>query len=98
MMKTTGEYLNLLRQFKQDHANEYGIVRIGIFGSVARGEQGHDSDVDIFYEGDSMGLKSLVGLPTTLEKLFNAPVDVVRKHKNLRPKFIQTIEKEVIYV
>lgn len=26
---------------------QYGIIRIGIFGSVARGEQSEDSDVDI---------------------------------------------------
>jgi predicted nucleotidyltransferase len=97
-MKTTNEYISLLRQFKQEHAAEYGIVRIGIFGSVARGEQSNDSDVDIFYEGPSLGLKSLVRLPTELEKLFNTPVDVVRKHKNLRPNFIQSIAKDIIYV
>ena len=97
-MKTTYEYIHLLRQFKQEHAAEYGIVRIGIFGSVARGEQIEGSDIDIFYEGTSMGLKSLVGLPMALENFLQIPVDVVRKHKNLRPNFVQTIEKDIIYV
>lgn len=45
-MKTT-DYLRLLRQYKESFADKYGIERIGIFGSVARGEQTKDSDVDI---------------------------------------------------
>ena len=97
-MKTTREYIHLLRQFKQEHADEYGIIRMGIFGSVARGEQIEGSDIDIFYEGTSMGLKSLVGLPTELETFLETPVDVVRKHKNIRSNFIQTIERDIIYV
>ena len=97
-MKTTGEYIHLLRQFKQKHASEYGIVQIGIFGSVARGEQIEESDIDIFYEGPSMGLKSLVGLPKALEEFLGIPVDVLRKHKNLRPNLVQTIERDIIYV
>ena len=76
----TNEYLNKLRQFKQQYATEYGIERIGIFGSTARGENTGDSDIDIYYEGKSMGLKSLVDLPMQLEEFLGMPVDVVRKH------------------
>jgi predicted nucleotidyltransferase len=46
-MKTTNEYIHLLRDYKRNHAAEYGIERMGIFGSVARGEQRKDSDVDV---------------------------------------------------
>ena len=35
----TIDYLQLLRQYKAEVADKYGIKRIGIFGSVARGEQ-----------------------------------------------------------
>ena len=97
-MKTTREYIHLLHQFKQERADEYGIIRMGIFGSVARGEQKEGSDIDIFYEGTSMGLKSLVGLPTELGNFLGTPVDVVRKHENIRSNFIQTIERDIIYV
>ena len=95
---TTQECVMLLSQFKALHAHEYGIERMGIFGSVARGEQKDNSDVDIFYEGASMGLKSLVQLPMELEKLLGVSVDVIRKHTNIRPRFLQQIEKEIIYV
>jgi predicted nucleotidyltransferase len=97
-MNTTETYLNLLREFKRSHAAEYGIERIGIFGSVARGEQKEDSDIDVFYDGPSLGLKSFTGLPLALEDLFGVRVDVVRNRPSLNPRFKQRIEKEVIYV
>jgi len=96
-MPTQTEYLHKLKQFKQEYASKYGIERIGIFGSVARGEQTEKSDIDIYYEGKSMGLKSLVEFPMELEKFFGAPVDVVRKHNNLRPSFLKRIQQEIIY-
>lgn len=97
-MMTTEEYLQKLKQFKLQYADEYGIERIGIFGSVARGEQTENSDIDIYYEGKSLGLKSLVSFPAELEKAFGMPVDVVRKHKNLRPSFLKRIMSEIVYV
>jgi predicted nucleotidyltransferase len=97
-MKTTNEYIRLLRDYKREHAAEYGIERMGIFGSVARGEQEEDSDIDIYYEGPSMGLKSLVRLPRELEDVLGVPVDVIRRHSNLHPAFLHRIEKEIIYV
>jgi predicted nucleotidyltransferase len=97
-MESTNEYLKKLLQFKQQYATEYGIERIGIFGSVARGEQTENSDIDIYYEGKSLGLKSLVGFPAELEKFFGMPVDVVRKHNNLRPSFVKRIMQDIVYV
>jgi len=94
----TSEYLNKLLQFKQQYASEYGIERIGVFGSTARGEQTENSDIDIYYEGKSMGLKSLVDLPMQLEEFLGMPVDVVRKHDNLRPAFVKRIMRDIIYV
>lgn len=38
-MKTTSEYIALLRKYMAENAHKYGIVRMGIFGSVARGER-----------------------------------------------------------
>jgi predicted nucleotidyltransferase len=97
-METTTHYLQKLQQFKQLYSSEYGIERIGIFGSVARGEQTEKSDIDIYYEGKSLGLKSLVEFPEKLEEYLGMPVDVVRKHSNLRPTFVKRIMKDVVYV
>ena len=97
-MKPTSEYINLLRIFKQEHANEYGINRMGIFGSVARGEQSENSDIDVFFEADKISLFRMGGLTYDLEELFGAPVDVVHSHKNINPKLKKRIEKDIIYV
>ena len=37
-MLTTVEYLSLLREYMRKNAAKYGISRMGIFGSVARGD------------------------------------------------------------
>ncbi|GHT24188.1 nucleotidyltransferase [Bacteroidia bacterium] len=97
-MATTEQYLRQLYQFKNEHGNAYGIIRIGIFGSVARGEQKEGSDLDIVYESVGMNLWDDIRLWQDLEQFFGASVDVVSLHKRLNPQFRQRIEKDVIYV
>lgn len=45
-----------LREFKRDHATQYDITEIGIFGSFARGEAREDSDVDIVFQTSAPNL------------------------------------------
>ena len=98
-MKTTDTYLRLLRKFKQFHAAEYGITRMGIFGSVARGEQTNESDVDIYFETDKkLSLFRMGGLMYDLKELFGVPVDLVHNTDRLPATFKHRIEKEIIYV
>ena len=66
-MKSTKEYIELLKEFKNKEAGHYAISRIGIFGSVARGEQTEESDVDVYIECPPMGLFRLGSLKNTLE-------------------------------
>ena len=58
-MKSRQEILALLRDFKVRKGKKYGILKMGIFGSVARDQQTESSDVDIYYEGEAQGLFSL---------------------------------------
>jgi len=98
-MKTTDTYIRLLRKFKQIHAPEYGITRMGIFGSVARGEQTNESDVDVYFETDKkLSLFRMGGLMYDLKKLFGVPVDLVHDTGRLPILFKQQIENEIIYV
>ncbi|MDO8296889.1 MAG: nucleotidyltransferase family protein [Caulobacter sp.] len=46
---TLQEALDTLRAAKP-LLDQYGVARIGVFGSVARGEAGPDSDVDVLVE------------------------------------------------
>ena len=97
-MKTTSEYLQLLKQFKDSKAMQYGIRKIGLFGSVARGEHKENSDVDVCFEGIPKGFFAIGGIKVELEELFGCSVDVVRLREKMDTFFKSQILKEVIYV
>jgi len=97
-MKDISHYLSLLSEFAGKYADRYGISRIGIFGSVARGEEKRDSDIDIYYEGKPQSLMSSFDLHGELEKLFGRKVDLIRKHSNMNKYLQERINKELIYV
>ena len=97
-MDKRAEYMNTLRRFKQEHGNEYGITRIGIFGSVARNEHTEESDVDVLVEAPVLDLLSMVGIRSQLEEMMGVPVDVVRRTEYMRPRFKARVEREVVYV
>jgi uncharacterized protein len=59
-----------------------GIVHAALFGSVARGEAGPQSDVDIMIEladNASLDIFAYAELKTFIAGLFPGPVDVVNK-------------------
>lgn len=68
----------------------YGVVRLEVFGSMARGDGGEQSDLDLLYElapGATLGWK-IEDLEAELGELFGRPVDLVSKrglHRRLRP-------------
>ena len=97
-MKTTKDYIELLQQHKKEYAENYGISRMGIFGSVARGEQTKESDIDIYFEADKISLFRMGGFMYDLQELLGVSVDLVHNTKNLKPYFRQRIEKDIIYV
>ena len=97
-MKTTRGYLQLLKDYKESRGMHYGIVRIGIFASVARGEQTENSDVDICVDLKTPNLFSLVHIKEELRQLFGCDVDIVRFRQNMDALLKQDILKEGIYV
>ena len=97
-MKSTKEYIELLRQFMQQKGAKYGISRMGIFGSVARGEQNENSDVDILFEGKA-NLLLHVRIKNELEELLGSPVDLVLMRNQLNVTSLkQSILNDVIFV
>ena len=97
-MKTTSEYLQLLKQFKETKATSYGIRKIGLFGSVARGEQKEGSDVDVCFEGNAIGLFALAHLKRELETLFGTTVDSLRMRKQLDGTALkESVLRDIIY-
>lgn len=97
-MKTKSEILRLLTLYKPTAESKYGLTRIGIFGSVARGEQTEESDVDVCYEGRVPSLLTLDLIQTDLEKLLDCNVDLVRVRSGMNTLLRQRIEREGVYV
>lgn len=63
-----------------------GVSHAALFGSVARGDNRPDSDIDIMIELDpamQMTVFDYAGLKEYIAGLFDHPVDVV-SHKNLK--------------
>lgn len=97
-MKTKDEILNLLSVYKPKAESKYGLTRIGIFGSVARGEQTDDSDVDVCYEGKAPSLLTLDLIQTELERMLGSRVDLVRVRDGMNSLLRERIRKEAVYV
>ena len=97
-MKSQKEILDLLRRYKPTAQKKYGITKLGIFGSVARGEQTPDSDVDVCYEGKAPTFLTLDMIQTELEQLFDCKVDLVRVRDNMNSLLRQRILKDGIFV
>jgi len=92
------EILQTLARFRERKQDEFGIVRIGIFSSVARGEIAGTSDVDVVVELVQPDLLLLVGIKQELEALLQEPVDVVRYRDRMNPFLKRRIEQEAVYV
>lgn len=87
-----------LAKFKQSFGLKYGLIRIGIFGSVARMENNEDSDIDIVVELEKPSLSLMYDLRENLVKLFGCNVDLIRFRDSLRPALKSNIQNEAIYV
>ena len=97
-MKTTSDVLDILRDFKPTAERDYGFTKLGVFGSVARGEQTENSDLDICYEGKVPSLLTLDLIQTELERRLGCHVDLVRIRKGMNSMLQQRIQREGMYV
>jgi predicted nucleotidyltransferase len=87
------EVLATLRAHEAE-LKDAGIVRLSVFGSVARGETGNDVDLlATFDEAHRLSLFDVVGLEQRLEDLLGADVDLVQEG-TLKDGMRQRIEQE----
>jgi len=99
-MLNTDEVLEFLRTHRQTLRSEFRIVKLGIIGSFARGEQTEESDIDLLIEfepdtddlfGKKMKLKDLI------KASFHRDVDICRE-KYTKPYIKSYLLREAIYV
>ncbi|MCX5962066.1 MAG: nucleotidyltransferase family protein [Cyanobacteria bacterium] len=91
--------LEQLRKKKDDIlaiADKYGATNLRVFGSVARGDDRPDSDIDILIDQENRwSLFDHVGMMQDLEDLLDCKVDVAVA-KGLRKRFYDRIIPEAI--
>lgn len=90
--------LDILRVFKLNNVNKYGIESLALFGSLARNEQKADSDIDILISLKTPSLYLYAGLKNDLESVLNRKVDIISAKSKLREEFKESISKDLIYV
>lgn len=92
------EILLMLRNYKSQYAEKYGIQALGVFGSVARDQSRDDSDLDICITTATPNPFVLAHIQEDLEKIVHRRVDIVRVRENMNPHLKQRIDQESIYV
>ncbi len=98
-MKSRDQILTFLTQNKRLFREEYHIIRIGLFGSYARGDQNAKSDIDLLVEFEE-NTQNLYDLKLDLKDFFRIQlgmeVDICRE-KYIKPRIRSSILKETVY-
>ena len=101
MILTTEKIKNILSEKSEYLAETYGVKKIGLFGSYAKGTQTETSDIDIIVEFETpLGFK-FMEFADYLEELLGKPVDVltVGGLQGIRiPHVAQSIRESIVYV
>jgi hypothetical protein len=92
---------NIILEFLKDHKSElkekFGLTRVGLFGSYAKGTATKDSDIDLAIEMEIKDFFLRNDLKEYLENSFKIPVDI-GYFDSFREFYKKKIEKEIIYV
>jgi len=90
--------ISLLAQSKPVLAERYGVTKLALFGSTARGTARPDSDVDVLVAFDGAASSArYFGVQFYLEDVLGCPVDLVTE-KALRAELRPFIEREAVHV
>ncbi len=92
------EILNELSENLNTWKENYGIKRIGLFGSYSRGTQNETSDIDVAVEYNDFDLSfdNYMNLKIELQDLFQKPIDLVIIN-DIKPSLRQKILSTIIY-
>jgi predicted nucleotidyltransferase len=90
--------INTINAEKHLLQSRFGVEEIALFGSYARNEANHDSDIDILVKLKERSLTNYFNLLDFLEEKLHSKIDLVTKHKDLSDSFVQFINRDIVYV
>ena len=98
-MKPRDQILTFLSHNKRLLRDKYHIIRIGIFGSYARGDQNINSDIDLLVEFED-NTQELYELKLQLKDFFRTNLGIeadICREKYIKPGIKKSILKEAVY-
>jgi predicted nucleotidyltransferase len=88
--------IEILKGHEKEIKEKFGVRKIGIFGSFARGEEKETSDVDVLVELEKPSFDNFMNLAFFLEDLFQRKVDLVTSN-SLSPYIGPYVKNEVVW-
>ncbi len=95
-MLRNNDILAYLKESLPRYKREYGVRRIGVFGSFARDEEVDANDIDIIVDMEAPTFDKYMDLKFELEDKFHKPVDLVLSETVKKP-LKSTIERDTVY-
>jgi predicted nucleotidyltransferase len=81
------------------HLKDFNPIKVGIFGSYARGDNKKDSDIDILVEfKESPSLLTLIKLENDLSEIIGVKVDLVTTGALKNKRIKNSIKKDLINI
>ena len=82
-----------------NHLKEYNPIKVGIFGSYARGENNKNSDLDILVEfRNSPSLLTIIRIENELADILGIKVDLVTTGAIKNKRIRKSIKKDLINI
>ncbi|MDD3466502.1 MAG: nucleotidyltransferase family protein [Campylobacterales bacterium] len=97
-MQTKSEVIETIKLNKHRIETEFGVTKIGVFGSIVRDSASAKSDIDIAVEMESENkFRNFMALERYLKKLLGKQIDLGIESA-LKPAVRDEIRKEIVYV
>lgn len=92
--------ISKLREIAPALQERYRIARVGLFGSLARGDAGPASDVDVLirFADDSYTMMDMARVAAAIEEAIGHDVDLLVEHDDLRPSLRRALDRDLIRV
>lgn len=96
-MKTFNKVKVILSTQKERLFEKYPIKELAIFGSVSRGDDTEESDVDILVDFHKPVGIEFIDLADELQDILNKKVDLISK-KGIKQRYFKHIQNDLQYV